>query len=380
MLSDCAGEDYSWPYGSTLCLDFVFLTTQLAIILFLVYHLCYQHAVIAVRLKIAVIVYHGCLFMSILTWFADYLLYSSTLQNVTTFQCMLGISQLGWNTTYYCTMILFWHSRLKIVFSNTVFEISTPFNLLVQILAIFTMIAGIAGMVVVYLDKFYFNSIDNACTLNYNSVRVFDFNPQNWFVTSTNNHAYDTENDPHRAKDVLYRCTWVTNSKGIYYQILSYSGFVIVILNLLLFVQYSRKLYKITKMQQSEIDDWYKQEKQKRQEKIPTKLKQTSVNVSSDSEESMSFPKMRKISSAMDNVATNVKSVTEKYKTVYQSSILAIISVASTLIAISVFNSLVLLCDGIINGLALIAVFEFGNGVFKIITCHFCFSNVCKCT
>ena len=344
------GYDVGAMVGSRAIILFFFTIIELITTIYVINNIWFKRIQMNIGLKLCLTLYHISLFFRYLFNLLHDLNPTFTGGSWDNeFSCGRHFFSFLMPTIYYATFIFFWNLRLNIVFKDSIYRVSKQFNYLIYIWAGgFVLIIYILVSISLIIA---FNLPPNKafCLI---SVKVQDFVPytsKSW--TKNNNDDVDDF--------VLCRVNHVedfTNS------LLYVSVATVPILNIVIAVQYIRKMVNVLKM----VDDDSNSPTSPRSPRSPTSVSGSRMN--------WNFEK----SSSSNSIKSKQRVV------IFRNTIIAFYSTSSTLLALLLFIiaddtlwvSLADL-DAYTNGLLMIAVTQFGAWIYDYLCVKFCIKFIC---
>ena len=319
-----------WGFAATL--NILILIIQILITIFATYKcLCSADVMIALPLKVCMLAYHYGFLASTILYFIilGFWTFNDNINNPTsgssTHVCVWTTLALLPPIIYIFAMTMFWFIRLRIVFDDSSLHVSTRTNKIM-----FGVIVG-CGIIFLILVIALFLVKNNKCYGTYEVI--------GWLIDLTFTNGLKNNNNV----DILYLCIVDYSHRETFIILAIFNtlaAVVVPLLNIVIAGLYIYKMYKLVSWQESSI---------------------------SHSSQELEF-----------DTVERARLTTMKRKLIRRSGIIAIISVFSTLVSLfcwSVLGSIavsLIMIDGLINGIALFAVCQFGDWIYLLFTCNDC--------
>ena len=317
-----------WTFSATL--NLIILILQTLVTIFVTYKaLCSSGVLIALPLKIAMLVYHYFFlaYMVVLFIIYSYWTMNDNLNNPTSGAsidaCLWSISSFLPPVIYIFAMTMFWFIRLKIVFHDSSLRVSKTTNKIM-----FTTIIASGVIFLILVIALYISQNHHCYTTFKLKGRLID-------LTFSNNKQADTVH--FCILDVSHTPTLIIINV---FNILA--AILVPTLNIIIAGLYIYKMCKLVGWQEAELN-----------------ASNQELQIHDDTFERQRLTRMKR-------------------KLIRRSCIIAMISIFSTLISLFCWSALgtvglpFLMIDGLVNGIAMFAVCQFGNWIYLLFTCNDC--------
>ena len=369
------GHDSEWLFGTRVCVLLILSILQLLVVIYLFKHV--WHGAMDTKLKWCLIVYHVTLSVQYIIFLSAYLepVFSSNSNDLNTSYWCYTTYMFNYllPSIYLSIFIIFWNFRLNTVFNNSCYQVPKWHNYVIYIWAI----AGVGSAYIIVIV-----SLIQATNSNINEsfcvrvLKIVDFVP------------YLVTNQQWTNIDNFLQCALNSNFNIAFVNVYT-AGISIVTLNIVISVEYLRKMYQLFDSIINSLDE----------NEIDMKTVENNSNETSNTSNQTNSSEKKKHGQEMKVRTQLQRSVSEteaelfrmqQRQQMFRNGIIAIGSNLSSLIAYCVYalvntHSLVILVwlDWFVNGLLMLAVFQFGNWIFDYLCmkcCCFCCRKLCKCT
>ena len=336
------------------------------------------------KLKLCLWIYHISALIQLILSFIVYLI--SIIKNTdlsTNYSCYANIFLYFCPTIFFATFTVFWNIRLGIVFKSSAYQVSKVYNVILYSLICILFIGGfmlvLIEFIIVLKESLVDDDMNNVFCLE--RIKIIDFFPYirknpttDWSGKTVNNpYFYDCKLDDN--KQVI---KFWSRDLGVII-----AGFSVPMLNIIISIQYIRKLYSTTKGLYIEKESTCKNR---------NKNETTMVDIhGSGIRKSTKMTQIARVSRSKNEE----KRLSREKQKIYRNGITALTSVLSTWICLIVYSrdpgnlAVLTYFDAVFNGILMISVFRFGGWIFDLLCinschclydcCHRCSCN-CNCS